>query len=39
LYQQAIPGATLRVVDRCGHWAHFEQPERLTEIIREFIAR
>ena len=38
LYQQAIPGATLRVIDRCGHWAHFEQPRTLAEIIREFIA-
>jgi pimeloyl-ACP methyl ester carboxylesterase len=38
LYQQAIPGATLRVIDRCGHWAHFEQPRSLAEIIREFVA-
>jgi pimeloyl-ACP methyl ester carboxylesterase len=38
LYQQAIPGATLRVIDRCGHWPHFEQPRTLAEIIREFIA-
>lgn len=38
LYQQAIPGATLRVLDRCGHWAHFEQPQASAEIIREFIA-
>ena len=27
LYQQAIPGATLQVIDHCGHWAHFEQPQ------------
>jgi pimeloyl-ACP methyl ester carboxylesterase len=38
LYQQAIPGATLRVIERCGHWAHFEQPQALAEIIREFVA-
>ena len=38
LYQQAIPGARLRVIDRCGHWAHFEQPQTLAEIIREFVA-
>jgi pimeloyl-ACP methyl ester carboxylesterase len=38
LYQQAIPGATLRVIDHCGHWAHFEQPQVLAEIIREFVA-
>jgi pimeloyl-ACP methyl ester carboxylesterase len=38
LYQQAIPGATLRVIDRCGHWPHFEHPQALAEIIREFVA-
>jgi pimeloyl-ACP methyl ester carboxylesterase len=38
LYQQAIPGATLRVLEGCGHWAHFEQPQALAESIREFIA-
>jgi pimeloyl-ACP methyl ester carboxylesterase len=39
LYQQAIPGSSLRVIERCGHWPHFERPETLAEIIREFIAR
>src|SRR5215831_2770183 len=38
LYQQAIPGATLRVIERCGHWPHFEQPQALAEIIREFVS-
>jgi pimeloyl-ACP methyl ester carboxylesterase len=38
LYQQAIPGATLRVIERCGHWAHFEQPQALAEIVQEFVA-
>jgi pimeloyl-ACP methyl ester carboxylesterase len=38
LYQQAIPGATLRVIDHCGHWPHFEHPQTLAEIIREFSA-
>jgi 2-hydroxy-6-oxo-octa-2,4-dienoate hydrolase len=37
LYQQAIPGAALQVIERCGHWPHFEQPQTLAEIIREFI--
>jgi pimeloyl-ACP methyl ester carboxylesterase len=36
-YQQAIPGATLRLLERCGHWAHFERPQALAEIIQEFI--
>jgi pimeloyl-ACP methyl ester carboxylesterase len=39
LYQRAIPGATLRVIERCSHWPHFEHPETLADIIREFIAR
>jgi pimeloyl-ACP methyl ester carboxylesterase len=38
LYQQAIPGATLRVIEQCGHWPHFEQPQALAEIIREFVS-
>jgi pimeloyl-ACP methyl ester carboxylesterase len=38
LYQQAIPGATLRVMGGCGHWPHFEQPDTLAEIIHGFIA-
>jgi pimeloyl-ACP methyl ester carboxylesterase len=37
LYQQAIPGATLRVIERCGHWPQFEQPRELAQIVREFV--
>jgi pimeloyl-ACP methyl ester carboxylesterase len=36
LYQQAIPGATLRVIERCGHLAHLERPQELAEIVQEF---
>jgi pimeloyl-ACP methyl ester carboxylesterase len=39
LYQQTIPGATLRVIENCGHWAHFERPQALAEIVQEFVAR
>jgi pimeloyl-ACP methyl ester carboxylesterase len=39
LYQRAIPGATLRIVDRCGHFAHLEQPEQLASIVSEFVAQ
>ena len=39
LYQQAIPGATLRIMEHAGHWPHFEQPQALAEMIREFVAR
>jgi pimeloyl-ACP methyl ester carboxylesterase len=38
LYQQAIPGATLRLLDKCGHWPQFERPHELAGMIREFIA-
>jgi pimeloyl-ACP methyl ester carboxylesterase len=38
LYQQAIPGATLRVIEQCGHWPHFEHPEALAEMIQAFVA-
>ena len=39
LYQQAIPGATLRTLDRAGHWPHYERPTELVEIISAFVAR
>lgn len=38
LYQQAIPGAALRVLERCGHWPHLEQPQALAESIRAFVS-
>jgi pimeloyl-ACP methyl ester carboxylesterase len=39
LYQQAIPGATLRVLEQCGHWPHFERPHELARLILDFVAR
>lgn len=39
LYQRAIPGATLRVMEGCGHWPHFERPEELAQVMREFFSR
>ena len=38
LYQQAIPGATLHQIERCGHWPHFERPEELAGVIQTFLA-
>jgi pimeloyl-ACP methyl ester carboxylesterase len=38
LYQQAIPGATLRLLDKCGHWPQFERPQELAQMIQQFIA-
>jgi pimeloyl-ACP methyl ester carboxylesterase len=39
LYQQAIAGATLRLLDKCGHWPQFERPQELARLIQEFVAR
>jgi len=36
LYQRAIPGATLRLIEQCGHWPHFERPQELARLVTEF---
>jgi pimeloyl-ACP methyl ester carboxylesterase len=38
-YQQAIPGATVRILDRCGHFAHLEQPRLLADTIGGFVGQ
>ena len=38
LYQQAIPGAMLHVIEGCGHWAHLERPKDLAELVLKFVA-
>ena len=37
LYQQAIPGARLRVIEECGHWPHLDRPRELAAIVGEFL--
>jgi pimeloyl-ACP methyl ester carboxylesterase len=39
LYQRAIPGATLRLLEQCGHWPQFERPQELAQLVTEFISR
>lgn len=39
MYQRGIPGAQLRTIENCGHWAHLEQPEKLAALIHDFTAR
>ncbi len=39
LYQQAIPGATLQVLDACGHFPHLEQPARLAALLTGFFSQ
>jgi pimeloyl-ACP methyl ester carboxylesterase len=39
LYQRAIPGAEVRLIDQCGHFAHLDRPDLLAEIVAEFVSR
>jgi pimeloyl-ACP methyl ester carboxylesterase len=36
MYEQAIPGARLKVIEECGHRPHYERPEQLAALIEEF---
>jgi len=36
-YVRAIPGATARVLDRCGHLAEMERPDEFVAAAREFL--
>lgn len=38
IYQHGIPGAQLRILANCGHWAHMERPAELAAVIRDFTA-
>lgn len=39
LYQRAIPGATLQVIEGCGHFAHLDQPRALADVALDFVSR
>lgn len=32
-----LPHASLHVLDRCGHWPQFEQPETVNRLLRDFL--
>jgi pimeloyl-ACP methyl ester carboxylesterase len=36
-YRDAIAGAELKVIERCGHAPQFERPAELAAIIRQFV--
>ena len=36
-YARAIPGATARVIDRCGHLPEMERPDAFVQVVREFL--
>jgi pimeloyl-ACP methyl ester carboxylesterase len=38
LYQQALPNATLRVIDHCGHSPTIEKPQEFLNVVRPFIS-
>ena len=37
LYQQAIPGSELVVIEHCGHAPHLEKPEEFVRIAMDFL--
>ena len=37
LFEQAIPGARLEVIEGCGHWPHYERPAELAETVLKFL--
>jgi pimeloyl-ACP methyl ester carboxylesterase len=37
LYQAAIPGARLEIMEGCGHWPHYEKPQELAEKVLQFL--
>jgi pimeloyl-ACP methyl ester carboxylesterase len=36
-YARAIPGATARVLDRCGHLPEMERPDEFVQVVRDFL--
>jgi pimeloyl-ACP methyl ester carboxylesterase len=37
LYQAAMPGSRLEIMEGCGHWPHYEKPRELAEIAGRFL--
>ena len=37
LYQRTIPGATIQVLDRCGHMPEMEQPAAFVQVVLDFL--
>jgi pimeloyl-ACP methyl ester carboxylesterase len=36
LYQQAIPGARMTVLEQCGHMPEMEQPHEFVQAVLDF---
>jgi pimeloyl-ACP methyl ester carboxylesterase len=39
LYQQAIPGSHLEVIDRCGHCPPLERPDEFSRLVLNFLTQ
>jgi 2-hydroxy-6-oxonona-2,4-dienedioate hydrolase len=39
MYQAAIAGARLAIIDRCGHFPQFERPEEFNRVLLDFLSR
>jgi pimeloyl-ACP methyl ester carboxylesterase len=37
LYARAIPGATVNIIDRCGHMPEMEKPTEFVRLVRDFL--
>ena len=37
LYQQAIPGAALEVIEQCGHAPYVEKPDEFVRLAMDFL--
>jgi pimeloyl-ACP methyl ester carboxylesterase len=37
LYQQAIPGSELVVIEQCGHTPHLEKPDEFVRVAMDFL--
>ena len=39
MYQRALPNATLKVIDHCGHSPQIEKPQEFQKVVTEFLSR
>ncbi|MBM3941343.1 MAG: alpha/beta hydrolase [SAR202 cluster bacterium] len=39
LYQKALPNATLRIIDHCGHSPALEKPQEFLKTVTDFLSR
>jgi pimeloyl-ACP methyl ester carboxylesterase len=38
LFQQALPNATLKVIEHCGHTPANEKPQEFLHVVTEFLS-